>query len=195
MFTSLKNKIREETGNDVCASHPAFTSHRRNSLSVNNLNNNNNIIIDTSQPGAFNGTTTTLNNNNNNSNPQQPRFSANISPIDQLNGIIAQKNDEINQLIEKLTESDATLTKLSTECNDLAGAKDRLEKSNSILEDALKVAQEQKELIHSEQDKIQNLQAQEISKLKSLLHFREQVSCKHAHPPQNVVNSIKTLWR
>lgn len=34
----------------------------------------------------------------------------------------------------------------------------------------------QKELIYDEQDKIQNIQLQEISKLKSLLHFREEVS-------------------
>lgn len=32
----------------------------------------------------------------------------------------------------------------------------------------------QKELIYDEQDKIQNLQAQEIAKLKNLLNFREQ---------------------
>lgn len=170
MFTSLKNKIREETGNDVCASHPAFTSHRRNSLSVNSLNNNNNNnnnIIDTNQNGTVNG--------NAMHNSNQQRFTTIISPIDQLNVIIAQKNDEINQLIEKLNESDATLTKLTTEHDELTAIKDQLEKSNSILEDAVKVAQEQKELIYCEQDKIQNLQAQEISKLKSLLHFREQV--------------------
>lgn len=170
MFTSLKNKIREETGNDVCASHPAFTSNRRNSLSVNSLNNNNNSIIDTSQNGAVNSNGTVTPNNN-----QQQRFTTIISPIDQLNAVITQKNDEINQLNEKLNESETALTKLSTEHDELMAIKERLEKTNCILEDALKVAQEQKELIHSEQDKIQNLQAQEISKLKSLLHFREQV--------------------
>lgn len=177
MFTSLKNKIREETGNDVCASHPAFTSNRRNSLSVNNLNNNNNNIIIDSQNGAVNSNgNATFNNNNNNINAnQQQRFTTITSPIDQLNAIIAQKNDEINQLIKRLNESEATLTKLSTEHDESMQIKDRLEKSNGILKDALKVAQEQKELIHTEQDKIQNLQAQEISKLKSLLHFREQV--------------------
>ena len=35
----------------------------------------------------------------------------------------------------------------------------------------------QKQLIYDEQEKIQNLQAQEIAKLKNLLNFREQVSC------------------
>ncbi|XP_031622115.1 golgin subfamily A member 1 [Contarinia nasturtii] len=170
MFTSLKNKIREETGNDVCAQHPAFSSNRRNSLSLNNFNNNNNII-DTSQNGAY---TPSLHSSNGTLNNSQQRFTTINSPIDQLNAIIAQKNEEITTLIEKLNESDAKFTKLFTEYDAIAAIKDRLEKSNNILEDALKVAQEQKELIHSEQDKIQNLQAQEISKLKSLLHFREQ---------------------
>lgn len=172
MFTSLKNKIREETGNDVCAQHPAFSSHRRNSLSLNNFNNNNNNIIDTSLNGAY---TPSPHSSNGTLNNNQQRFTTIISPIDQLNAIITQKNEEITTLIEKLNESDGKFTKLSTEYDDICAVKDRLEKSNSILEDALKVAQEQKELIHNEQDKIQNLQAQEISKLKSLLHFREQV--------------------
>lgn len=158
MFTSLKNKIREETGNDVCSAHPAFSSHRRNSLSLNNFNNNS--IINTNQNVAI----------------TQQRLSTIISPIDQLNAVIAQKNDEIGQLVEKLHNADAKLTKLSTEHDELLALKDRLEKSNCLLDDALKVAQTQKELINTEQDKIQNLQAQEISKLKSLLHFREQVS-------------------
>lgn len=157
MFTSLKNKIREETGNDVCAAHPVFTSHRRNSLSLNNFNNNS--IIDTNQNGV-----------------SQQRISAIISPIDQLNAIISQKNEEISVLIEKLNESEANFTTLSAENGELKTANDRLGKSNYVLEDAVRCAQKQKELINSEQDKIQNLQAQEISKLKSLLHFREQVN-------------------
>lgn len=158
MFTSLKNKIREETGNDVCAAHPAFSSHRRNSLSLNNFNSNSTI------------------NSNQNGVVTQQRHTTIISPIDQLNAVIAQKNEEIGQLTEQLHNAEAKFTKLSTEHDELLALKDRLEKSNCLLDDALKVAQTQKELINSEQDKIQNLQAQEISKLKSLLHFREQVS-------------------
>lgn len=171
MFTSLKNKIKEETGNDVFAPNSAYPSHHRNSLSLSNFNNNNNPI-DANQNG---GPLTHYTNGGALNNIQQ-RFSTLTSPIDQLNGVIIQKNDEILDLIEKLNESDTKFTKLSTEHDELLEVKSRLEKSNSILEDALKVSQEQKELIHTEQDKIQNLQAQEISKLKSLLHFREQVS-------------------
>lgn len=160
MFTSLKNKIREETGNDVCAAHPAFLSHRRNSLILNNFNNNN--ITDPNQNGTNNVT--------------QQRISTIISPIDQLNAIISQKNEEINMLIESLNESEAKFTKIFAEHEELMNVKDQLEKSNNILEDTLKVAHKEKELINNEHDKIQNLQAQEISKLKNLLHFREQVN-------------------
>lgn len=174
MFTSLKNKIREETGNDVCAQHPAFSSNRRNSLSLNNFNNNNNID-DHNAPYISYNMNGTPNNN-------QHCFANTNSPIDQLNAVITQKNDEINQLIDKLKESDVKYRNLSSEYDEMVGEKDRLEKSNNMLEDALKKTQEQKELIHSEQDKIQNLQSQEISKIKSLLHFREQVSqMQHTH--------------
>lgn len=170
MFASLKNKIKEETGNDVCATHSTFSSFRRSSSILSNLNNND--TNDTSSNGTFSSHPSNgipVNNN-------QQRYSASVSPIDQLNGVINKKNDEIVQLIEKLNESDAKFQKLSTEFDELLAFKNGLEKSNSSLEASLRVAQEQKELIHSEQDKIQNLQAQEISKLKNLLHFREQVS-------------------
>lgn len=171
MFTSLKNKIREETGNDVCVTLPTISSHRRNSLILNSLNNlNNNNTVDPSQSVIpSNGIPAT-------NQQQQQRFSTTISPIDQLNDVIAKKNAEISDLIEKLNESEAKFNKLSTDHDEVLQINVRLEKNNRSLSDALKVAQEQKELIHDEQDKIQNLQAQEISKLKNLLHFREQVS-------------------
>lgn len=187
MFASLKQKIKEETGNDVCAATAAFPAHRRSSSIFSNLSNNNNhsgSATDLSQNGSVssslhsNGTYLNNNNNinsiNNNNNSIPNRFTTITSQLDQLNGIICQKNDEIVELIDKIQEVEAKCTKLSSECDALAAIRDRLEQSNSQLEDALKVAQEQKELIHSEQDKIQNLQAQEITKLKNLLHFREQ---------------------
>lgn len=166
MFASLKNKIKEETGNDICSSKSAFSPmNRRNSLSLNNFKNN---LNETSHQSAFvsNGIA------GNHSNVQSPVM---ISPIDQLNTVITQKNNEIAQLNKQLDERQQKLTKLSTDYTELSSEKNQLEKSKSILDEALKVAQNQKELIHSEQDKIQNLQSQEITKLKSLLHFREQV--------------------
>lgn len=168
MFTSLKNKIREETGNDVCVTLPTLSSHRRNSLILNNFNNNNNNVDSSPNSSIASQTPSGVNN--------QPRFSSIISPIDQLNDVITKKNVEISDLIEKLNESDAKFNKLSTQNEELLEVNKRLDKNNKSLADALKIAQEQKEQIHDEQDKIQNLQAQEISKLKSLLHFREQVS-------------------
>lgn len=193
MFATLKQKIKEETGNDVCATATAFPAHRRSSsilsnlsnTNSNNINNHSGSTTDLSQNGSVtsslhsNGTylnnnnnINSINNNNNNSIPN--RFTTITTQLDHLNGIICQKNDEIVELIDKLQESEAKFTKLSTEYDALVAIKDRLEQSNRDVEDALKVAQEQKELIHSEQDKIQNLQAQDITKLKNLLHFREQ---------------------
>lgn len=168
MFTSLKNKIREETGNDICVTLPTLSSHRRNSLILNNFNNNNNNVD--SSPNSSIASQTPSGPNN------QQRLSSIVSPIDQLNDVITKKNVEISDLIEKLNESDAKFNKLSTRNEELLEKNARLDKNNKSLADALKIAQEQKEQIHDEQDKIQNLQAQEISKLKSLLHFREQVS-------------------
>lgn len=173
MFTSLKNKIKEETGNDVCGTNPTVPSsaHRRNSLSLNNFNNNNNNI-DTGHNGAF---INPLNGINNHLEHLPQRSSTIISPIDQLNAVIIRKNAELTALNDKLNAIETKFAQLTTEFNDLFTSKQQLEKTNAILEGALRVAQDQKELIHSEQDKIQNLQSQEISKLKSLLHFREQV--------------------
>lgn len=167
MFTSLKNKIKEETGNDVCVTLPTFSSHRRNSLILSNLNNNNNVDI--SQNGGISPQSPIGISNNN------QRNSTIISPIDQLNDVIAKKNAEIADLVEKLNDTEDKFNKLTAKHDESLEMNKRVEKTNSSLADALKVTQEQTVLMNDEQDKIQNLQAQEISKLKSLLHFREQV--------------------
>lgn len=159
MFASLKNKIKEETGNDVCAPHSTYSTFRRSSSILSNSNSNDN---DTNS----NSTLSTHHSNG---------ISSVISPIDHLNGVINKKSDEIIQIIEKLNETDAKFTKLSADYDELLQVKNDLEKKNGILEDRLTITQEQNELTLSEQDKIQNIQAQEISKLKNLLHFREQV--------------------
>lgn len=167
MFATLKNKIKEETGNDVCATNQTFPSsstHRRTSLNMNNFNNNNNNI-DTGHSGAFVP-----------SNSNGVNYSAStLSPIDQLNAVILRKNAEITALKDRFNDIDTKYAQLTTEHTELLTTKTHLEKTNGALEDALRLAQSQRELINDEQDKIQNLQAQEISKLKSLLHFREQV--------------------
>lgn len=55
-----------------------------------------------------------------------------------------------------------------------------LEKENQLLEESCKLGQLQKEMLQDEQDKIHNLQHQEINKLKSMLMFREEASDKNA---------------
>lgn len=168
MFASLKNKIKEETGNDVCAPNSTYSTIRRSSSILSNLNDNDNEMNSNVTLPATHSNGIPLNNN-------QHRFSAIVSPIDQLNGVINKKNDEIIQLIEKLNDSETKFTKLSNDYDELVEVKNGLEKRTNILEGSLKTTKEQRELIHGEQDKIQNLQAHEISKLKNLLHFREQV--------------------
>lgn len=151
MFTTLKNKIKEETGNDVCVQSRYLS--QRHSLTNSSIGSNGGL----SAASHFTISST----------------------LDELNATIELKNLEIATLNQRLGEIDGKYQSLLSDYEHAMADKDRLEKSNEILDEALKVAQVQKELIYNEQDKIQNLQMQEISKLKSLLHFREQVSDAH----------------
>lgn len=141
MFTTLKKKIKDETGNDVTAAPLYASTGRRHSSQRSSLTGNG------SGSYCSNGTATELKDSPDN---------------DMMNG-------QLNDLTAKYDS-------LLTDYEQMMADKDRLEKTNEILEEALKVAQVQKELIYNEQDKIQNIQLEEISKLKNLLHFREQVS-------------------
>lgn len=79
-------------------------------------------------------------------------------------------------LLTNVLQKDAEINSLRTE---LVHAKDAiltLEHEKRSLADTLKVGQVQKEMFYDETDKIQNVQQQEINKLKSMLVFREQVS-------------------
>lgn len=143
MFTTLKKKIKDETGNDVTAAPLYASSGRRHSSQRSSLTGNG------SGSYCSNGTAIELKDSPDN---------------DMMNG--------------QLTELTAKYDSLLTDYEQMMADKDRLEKTNEILEEALKVAQVQKELIYNEQDKIQNIQLEEISKLKSLLHFREQVGVR-----------------
>lgn len=73
-----------------------------------------------------------------------------------------QKDAEINALKIELSESRNRIRKL--------------EEQVIALEESFKVNQVQKEILYDDQDKIQNIQMQEINKLKSMLVFREQVT-------------------
>lgn len=167
MFATLKNKIKEETGND--ASNLIAALNRSNSMILNNNSKN----LENCKKANGNASATTAANQPN----QFTSTSAMVgSPIDQLNAIISQKKAEIATLNDKLNEAQTVIDQLADDKAELTATVQRLENENHILEETVKVAQVQKELIHSEQDKIQNLQSQEITKLKSLLHFREQAS-------------------
>lgn len=149
MFTTLKKKIKEETGNDVTATPLyAVPTVRRHSSQRSSLTGNG------SGSYCSNGV-------------------AGIELKDSSDSemINARSNEQYAELTAKYDT-------LLSDYEHMMADKDRLEKTNEILEEALKVAQVQKELIYNEQDKIQNIQMEEISKLKSLLHFREQVNIR-----------------
>uniref|UniRef100_A0A1A9ZR59 GRIP domain-containing protein n=1 Tax=Glossina pallidipes TaxID=7398 RepID=A0A1A9ZR59_GLOPL len=147
MFASLKNKIKEETGSDV--------------------------ISTTSSGGANNFTPTPphpphhrlVNHSNNNKVLQADnrRFPSTIS----VNSNDDQQNDQLSLLRVQCQD-------LQNRLHSLQDEKSRIEKTNEILLESVKVAQTQKDLYCEEQEKIQNIQQNEIEKLRSLLAFREQ---------------------
>lgn len=64
---------------------------------------------------------------------------------------------------------------MKTELTQARSHVESLEGEKKSLQDSLKIGQVQKEMFYDETDKIQNVQQQEIMKLKSMLLFREQV--------------------
>lgn len=82
-----------------------------------------------------------------------------------------QKEAEISALKHELGQARTTIQALEDE--------------KKFLEQSVEAGQVQKEIFYDETDKIQNVQQQEIVKLKSMLLFREQVirftslSCRH----------------
>lgn len=66
------------------------------------------------------------------------------------------------------------LAHVSQELQTVRADRERLEKANGLLEESVRVAQDQKGLMSEEHDKIQNMQQQEIVNLKNLLLFKDQ---------------------
>lgn len=198
MFTSLKNKIKEETGSDVFASNLMFSlPNRSDAIAFNNNNSDHNKHNNYNNYNYSNNSDSNrivchvenghpsmvLNIKNGDAiNPINQQQTSDVkmfaSPIDHGKSSALEKYGEIDALNDELTAAESRIAKLTNDNEHLMKTIERLETSNGILEDAIKQAQSEKGLIHSEQDKIQNLQSQEISKLKSLLHFREQVSLR-----------------
>ncbi|XP_055706211.1 golgin subfamily A member 1 [Phlebotomus papatasi] len=96
-----------------------------------------------------------------------------MTSIDDLS-VIEQKDAEIAALRLQCNDIEAKCDELSKKLETATEEKDRLEKANALLEESVRVSQVQKDLICEEQDKIQNLQLEEISKLKNLVMFRDQ---------------------
>ncbi|XP_036333396.1 golgin subfamily A member 1 [Rhagoletis pomonella] len=146
MFASLKNKIKEETGSDVAT---AATSTRH-------TNHNNNRIR-----SRFSSTLSV------NSTNEDAGGGGSADSQGYVSEQFSTLRSQCNELTTKVTELNSRLQLLQEE-------KTRIEKTNEILLETVKVAQTQKDIYCEEQEKIQNLQQGEIEKLKNLLSFREQ---------------------
>lgn len=147
MFSSLKNKIREEKGTDV-----KF--------------NNNNI-----RGGRHSSTVS-------------------ISSIDEA---ASSTTSEITSMRSQVKDLQSQLQSLNVQLEESNTEKNRLEKANEILLESVKVSQNQKELYCQEQEQIQNIQTDEIEKLRKLLSFREQEALNNLVSLQNHQQQIENL--
>ncbi|XP_016943146.2 golgin subfamily A member 1 isoform X1 [Drosophila suzukii] len=143
MFATLKNKIKEETGEDVV--HPANQRYPSN--------------------------------NNNNYRLRSRRVSINSNSADDVGGGgFYNESEQLCQLRSQCNELTTKLSAVTQGLQQLQEEKTRVDKTNEILLESVRVAQTQKDIYCEEQEKIQNLQQIEIDKLKNLLSFREQES-------------------
>uniref|UniRef100_A0A182IZS2 GRIP domain-containing protein n=1 Tax=Anopheles atroparvus TaxID=41427 RepID=A0A182IZS2_ANOAO len=150
MFASLKNKIREETGNDVA---PLSVSRTRRS---------------------------------------RPESLTSASSIDEMS-VLEQKDAELNATRLELQELAGHLNSFREETRKSEQERAHLEQENKALEAKLQACQVQRELQREEQDKIQNFQQQEISKLKSMLLFREQEAVDRIAHQKNAEQQVESL--
>ncbi|KAH8384545.1 hypothetical protein KR093_000277 [Drosophila rubida] len=166
MFATLKNKIKEETGDDVSTS--TAQPHQRHP------NNNNN-------------------NNNNNYRLRSRRISINSNFADDVGGGIYNESEQLCQLRGQCNELTSRVSSLSQNLQQLQEEKTRVEKTNEILLESVRVAQTQKDIYCEEQEKIQNLQQVEIDKLKSLMGFREQEAFDHMNSIRQYQQQIENF--
>ncbi|XP_062136343.1 golgin subfamily A member 1 isoform X1 [Drosophila sulfurigaster albostrigata] len=167
MFATLKNKIKEETGDDVSTS--TSQPHQRH------LNNN-------------------TNNNNNNYRLRSRRISINSNFADDVGGgIYNEQSEQLCQLRGQCNELTSRVSSLSQSLQQLQEEKTRVDKTNEILLESVRVAQTQKDIYCEEQEKIQNLQQVEIDKLKNLMGFREQEAVDHMSSIRQYQQQIENL--
>lgn len=146
MFSSLKNKIKEEKGTEV-----KFNNNIRGEASSGRLSST--VSISSSLDESY----------------------------------------EINTLRSQIKDLQSKLQSVSVQLEESNVEKCRLEKANEILLESLKVSQNQKELYCHEQEQIQNIQTDEIEKLKKLLSFREQEALDRLVSLQNNQQQIENL--
>lgn len=149
MFSSLKNKIREEKGTDV------------------KFNNNN---IRGGSSGRLSSTVS-------------------ISSIDEA----SSTTSEITSMRSQVKDLQSKLQSLNVQLEESNTEKNRLEKANEILLESVKVSQNQKDIYCQEQEQIQNIQTDEIEKLRKLLSFREQEALNNLVSLQNNQQQIENL--
>ncbi|XP_055384573.1 golgin subfamily A member 1 [Condylostylus longicornis] len=156
MFASLKNKIKEETGNDIQSIPPTTRSS----------------IIQNRRAGRLSSTTS-------------------IASTVEEN--FEQKDTELNSLRSQYNELSAKYYELNKRFEIVQEEKNNIERANQILLESVKVAQNQKDLVSEEQEKIQNCQYAEIEKLKGLLSFREQQAVDHLATVKQNQQQIENL--
>ncbi|XP_055547752.1 golgin subfamily A member 1 [Wyeomyia smithii] len=123
----------------------------------------------------------------------RPESFTSMASMDELS-LFEQQEAELSATRIQLQELACQYNELREQARSLEDDKTRLEDANKLLEESLKVAQVQKDLLCEEQDKIQNLQQQDISKLRSMLLFREQEAVdriSHQKAAEQQVESLK----
>ncbi|XP_017016921.1 golgin subfamily A member 1 [Drosophila kikkawai] len=160
MFATLKNKIKEETGEDVA--NAANQPHQRN---------------------------------NNNYRLRSRRVSVNSNSADDVGGGggLYSESEQLCQLRSQCNELTTKVSTITQGMHQLQEEKTRVDKTNEILLESVRVAQTQKDMYCEEQEKIQNLQQIEIDKLKNLLSFREQESVDRMGAMRQQSQQIESL--
>ncbi|XP_061391433.1 golgin subfamily A member 1 [Musca vetustissima] len=125
----------------------------------------------------------------NNNNRLKSRVSSSMS--------ITSNDDTQNEQISALRQE---IANYQTRLQHLQEEKLRVEKTNEILLETVKVAQTQKDIYCEEQEKIQNMQQSEIDKLRNLLSFREQEAVdrlnamrQHQQQVENLTSELERL--
>ncbi|XP_039439644.1 golgin subfamily A member 1 [Culex pipiens pallens] len=115
-----------------------------------------------------------------------------LNSMDELS-LLEQKEAELHATRLQLQELISQYNELRDQTRAMEDEKVKLEEANKLLEESMKVAQVQKDLIREEHDKIQNLQLQEISKLRSMLLFREQEAVDRISHQKTAEQQVETL--